>query len=175
MPLSTSVPGSAVAPELNERLLGAFERKTSLDLINRSERERSDKEIKKAQSVPQSLKAQSALAGKAVNAQGVLFGVVTNFEESSGSRYGADRLAAAGFKLWLIDPKTLELLWTASYENAEEPLSENLFRLGEKMKSGVGFRTADELMQLGFDAAADEIESLRHASPGTGNTADLEN
>ncbi len=162
MPLSGSAPGEPISPGLTELLMGSLERKTSLDLVNRSDRDRATNEIRKAQTLPQALKAQSALAGKALDAQGVLYGVITNYEESSGSRLGADRLASAGFKLWLIDPKTSQTLWTASYENAEEPLSENLFRLGEKMRSGVGFRTADELIQLGFDAAADELESLRH-------------
>ena len=149
--------------ELNQSLVQAVQRGTSLEITNVTRTEAMNNAVKGVAGSAVSMRERACQVGKAVQAQGVLFGVVTKYEESSGSRFGADKLARAGFRLWLVEPATNKLLWTASYENEEQPLSDNLLRLREKVRSGVGFRSATELAKFGFDSAAKDLQSRRES------------
>lgn len=164
-PLRGEEQANAMPPTVHESLVSSFERKTSLEILNRTQAAKAGDELAKLENKAQALRQSAAEFGKALGAQGVLFGIVTHYNPSSGSKFGADSLASTGFRLWLIEPRTLQTLWTASYENSEQPLSENLFRLGEKVKTGVGFRDADELLKIGFESAAEELEKTRTRAP----------
>lgn len=164
MPFTPSTLAADYPPTLDDDFLNALEQRTSLALLNHSERAKVEEALKASAGVGPTAAQRASAFGKNVGAQGVLYGTVTKYQQSSGSKYGAEQLAAAGFRLWLIDPTSGQVLWSASYDNTEQPLSENLFRLGEKMKSGVGFRSADELMRLGFSSVADELQRLRELS-----------
>ncbi|MFN8389163.1 MAG: hypothetical protein U0136_02595 [Bdellovibrionota bacterium] len=170
LPLAaTPTPGSAVeisTDSLDQAQLDSLQRHTSLGIVNLSHPNEAKAAFAKVQHSAVSIRDRAVAVGQALHVQGVLYGVVTRYEESTGSRYGAEKLAKAGFKLWLVDPQTNTLLWTASYENAEQPLSDNLFRLREKVNTGgVGFRSAMELAKLGFDSVAKELEAKRQAPP----------
>jgi len=162
LPLRGDEEASTMPANVHELLVSAFERKTSMEILNRTQAAKTADELSHAENKAQALRQTAADFGRAMGAQGVLFGIVTHYNLSSGSKFGADSLASTGFRLWLIDPRNSQTLWTASYENTEQPLSENLFRLGEKVKSGVGFRDADELLKTGFEAAAEELERSRN-------------
>src|SRR5690606_18309868 len=103
--------------------------------------------------------------GRALGAQGALFGVVNQYEESDGSRYGASRASAVSFKLWLLDLSTNQVVWQATYQNREQSLTENLFRVGQALKDGVGFKSSIQLAENGFRDAAEALEAVRAAAP----------
>lgn len=160
-PLYSEDSDKQLPQNVTEMLLAALEQKTSLEILNRSQGARLAQELRRVENKAQALRQTAAEFGKSVGAQGVLYGLVTHYNPSSGSKFGADSLASTGFRLWLIDPMNGRTLWTVTYQNTEQPLSENLFRLGEKMREGVGFRDADELLKSGFLQAAEELEGLR--------------
>ncbi len=169
--LPTAISQNPDAAVLNPKvfdtqLVQMLENRTSLEIINSREVARTNQaasELKTFNTPERNLtqKERARKFGSQLQAQGVLYGVITHFDQSTGSKFGAERPASVGFKLWLVDPVSGRDVWTAKYENSEQPISENLFRLGEKLKSGVGFRSAEELLGLGFSAAADELEKLR--------------
>jgi hypothetical protein len=77
-------------------------------------------------------------------ADAVLFGRVLVYQERVGGRWGATP-AAVGFEVKLVaaDGRTL---WVGNYYEKQKPLNEDL---GGVMQRGIGFVTADELVQYG--------------------------
>lgn len=149
---------------MQKQLLDAFQSTTSLELVNTgtgaekvSKLEQGSKKSAKA------LKMRAIEIGKAVDAQGVLYGVVNRYRHgiSSGGGY-----AAVSFKLWLIEPRSGDVLWSATFEHTEESLSENLLKIKDAMKKGFRFRSVEEISQFGFQEAAKELERLRVSSRG---------
>jgi hypothetical protein len=166
MPLETAV-GSRVPSDtlskLDEMLLDAFEVGTSLEILNTAQPEATQAALRasKKEGLPPISRAQAL--GESLAAQGTLFGVVSRFEDSDGSRFGASRPSSVGFKLWLFNIERREVVWSASYQNTEQSLSENLFRVKEVLKEGVGFRSSAQLARYGFTEAAKELERQRSA------------
>ena len=85
------------------------------------------------QEVARRLKADAALVGK-----------VLIYRERGGSKWGGDP-AAVGFEVQLVAPDGT-VLWSANYYEKQRPINEDLPSLFER---GIGFLTADELVEYG--------------------------
>ena len=99
--------------------------------------------------------------GKRLKVDAVIFGIIERYNEESGGRFGSNDPASVNFTLWLLNPQTNEVLWSATYEKRERPLSENLFRLPQEMKTGVGYESSAKLLKTGFAQAVAALERLR--------------
>ena len=86
--------------------------------------------------------------GSACHAQAVLYGMVT--------KYGKDKSAA--FTLWLYSFRHKAVVWSASYENSQPVLTDNLLSIGQKTFS---FRSSEENLFSGFSQVATELELKR--------------
>ena len=103
--------------------------------------------------------------GRISGADAVLVSELNRFVDSDGSRFGAANPSAVGFHLWLLDGRSGQLLWSASYDRQEESLSDNLYRLPEAVKGGLGFKSATAVARVGFNDAARELERARLTAP----------
>ncbi len=83
---------------------------------------------------------------KQMVADAVLFGQVLVYQERVGGRWGATG-ATVGFEVKLVaaDGRTL---WVGNYYERQKPLNEDF---GGFMQRGIGFVTADELVQYGAE------------------------
>lgn len=148
-----------------DTLVDTLDRETSLSVLNHSAPQRVEKETSSRHDTNAAdeggLRERAIRVAASLGAQGVLVGQIGRFDELEGSRFGGEQLAAVGFRLLLLDGKTGRTVWSASYDHSDEPLSNNLFRLGETLHRGVGFRPARELLQSGFRDAARSLQSNR--------------
>lgn len=104
---------------------------------------------------------RAAELGRKLGAQGVFCGVVNTFSQSDGAKYGANQPAAVSFRVWLVDPVSAGVLWTAAYQRTEHPLSENLLEISRALKQGIKYRSAPDLLREGFLDVAKALEALR--------------
>lgn len=145
------------AQKFTNELIRALELRSSLDLVEKAKVE----DVVKGSSVSLMSPAQARLIGERLGCQGVLYGRFSKFVDSEGSSLGADKNAAIGFRLWLVDVKSAEVLWTGSYDKTNKPLSANLFEVGERRKEKFRFPTAVELVEQGFLESAKSLQELR--------------
>ena len=154
---------SGVNPELgaqlDQALIRALQAYTGLKLVNIEDPQRFAASMKQLPAVSPLARAQAL--GIAVASQGVLTGEIRRFVESDGGKYGASNSSAVNFTLRLIEPRTGRTLWQASYDRADEPLTQNLFRLPEAVKQGVTFQSSTEMANEGFKEAAQALQKLR--------------
>jgi curli biogenesis system outer membrane secretion channel CsgG len=81
-------------------------------------------------------------------ADAVVIGDVTRWEERKGEAYGAMKAAAVGFRVTLQgeDGRTL---WSAEFDERQQPLGENVLRAGQYPGGGSRWLTAEELARWG--------------------------
>lgn len=149
------------AEKISSSVVQAFQIWTSLELINEKSPAETAAAINKAGALPAPLFTKAATLGSMVGAQGALCGTLNVFQASDGTAYGANRPAHVQFKLWLLEVESGKVLWSATFDKSDAQLSENLFRLGEAVKSGVRYRGAEQLLQDGLKLAATDLEALR--------------
>lgn len=82
--------------------------------------------------------------------------LVYRFEERKGSNIAVDRPASVGFHAHLH--KGNSLLKTVSFDETQQPLSENVLRLGAFLKRGAKWITVDELAQEGIEKVVEELQ-----------------
>lgn len=81
-------------------------------------------------------------------ADAVVLGDVTRWEERRGEAYGAMKAAAVGFRVTLqgADGRTL---WSAEFDERQQPLGDNVLRAGQYPGGGSRWLTAEELARWG--------------------------
>lgn len=90
-------------------------------------------------------------AGKQVGADAVLIGHIFRFIERKGNRASVESPASVAFDLHLIRVDSGAIIWTANFDHTQRPLSENLLELGNFIKRGASWITAEELAQGGLE------------------------
>lgn len=160
-----NVPGldAAIVEDLNASLLSAFDSGTGIEVLNVSRAEETRAAIASVRklALPNLVRARSL--GEKLKAQGVLVGEIARYVDSDGSKMGANQFASVHFTLWLVEPRTKGILWTANYDRSDKPLSENILRAPEFFSHG-GLANARQLMQTGLQQAARSLEELRNAA-----------
>lgn len=82
--------------------------------------------------------------------------LVYRFEERRGSNIAVDKPASVGFHAHLY--KGNALVKTVIFDETQQPLSENVFRLGTFLKRGGKWITVDKLAQEGIEKVVDDLE-----------------
>ncbi|MCP9440318.1 MAG: hypothetical protein NNA20_09300 [Nitrospira sp.] len=96
--------------------------------------------------------AAAAVARK-LNADAVMIGLVSMYQERVGSRLGANPAASVGFEVKVVAADG-RVLWEGNYYERQRPLTEDV--LGFVQRFGM-FVTADELAEYGVDALLKEF------------------
>lgn len=109
--------------------------------------------------VPRSgeLVTRAIALGKAVGADSVLCGTVSRFVERVGGEYGARHPAAVAFTLQLVSVSSGKILWNASFDQQQQPLSENLLNWWQFWRGGPKWFTAQEFARVGIEHLLDDL------------------
>ena len=82
---------------------------------------------------------------------------VIDARERKGGAWGADEPARISLQVEIVRAADQRILWASSYREAEEPLSDNLFRI----KKAQRFHTLHELFVQGVQEVLADFESAR--------------
>jgi TolB-like protein len=83
--------------------------------------------------------------GRALHADAVLGGFLYRFQDRVGSEYSVDSPASVAFDIHLIRVKDGRVLWGGHFDETQQPLSDNLFRLGAFLHRKARWVTAKEM------------------------------
>lgn len=127
----------------------------------------SDREMNEVKSmVPLGSKAERAKKlGELVFADAVIFCRVYRYRERVGGKLGAKSPASVAFVLDLWDAKEGDLLWTARFDETQQPLSKNLFTFADFTERGAKWLKAEELAVEGFKKAIHQLHKILYSQP----------
>lgn len=103
------------------------------------------------------LQSRARALGKAVSADGVLFGTVSRYVERVGSEYGAREPAAVSFSLQLIAVTSGEIVWKDAFDQTQQPLSSNLLNWWQFWRGGPRWFSAPEFTRLGVERVLEDL------------------
>ncbi|MFQ5667794.1 MAG: hypothetical protein ACE5I7_15385 [Candidatus Binatia bacterium] len=103
------------------------------------------------------LSARARALGKAVGADGVLFGTVFRYVERKGDKYGVQHPASVGFTLQLISVASGKILWTGTFDQEQQALSANLFNWWQFWHGGPKWFRAWEFARLGVERLLNDL------------------
>jgi TolB-like protein len=98
--------------------------------------------------------------GEMVYADAVIVCRVRRFRERVGDEWGAKSPASVAFVLELVDVRRGDVVWSASFDETQKSLSENIFAIGEISARGVRWLTAEQLAQEGVKKAVAQLHQL---------------
>jgi len=83
--------------------------------------------------------------GHALDADAVMAGYIFRFRERIGTRYSVDLPASVAYDIHLVSVADGRLLWSGHFDETQQPLSENLFKLGSFLRRKARWITANEM------------------------------
>ena len=89
--------------------------------------------------------------GRALNADAIFAGYIYRFRERVGNEYSVDLPASVAFDLHLIRVEDGRVLWSAHFDETQQPLSDDLFRLGLFLKRKAKWITAKDMAISGLE------------------------
>ncbi|MEY4701295.1 MAG: hypothetical protein RL326_1482 [Pseudomonadota bacterium] len=99
----------------------------------------------------------------AAKADGLLRTEIVQFQDRQGSAIGGEP-ATVSFRMSVVSSPGKEPVWDAQYFYRQEPLSDNLLKLGDRLGSagsGAGWVSGHELLQRGISAAIEDFNRRR--------------
>ena len=81
----------------------------------------------------------------------VLLGFVYRFRERVGKGFSAESPASVAFDLYLIRVRDGRTVWSASFDETQQSLDQNLFQLGTFLSRGGRWITAEDMATTGLD------------------------
>lgn len=85
----------------------------------------------------------------------LLTGQVSRYRDRRGEELGASSPASVGFSVTLYDAPAATRLWSAGFDETQEPLTTNLFNMGRYPGGGSRWLSAEELSRWGADGVAE--------------------
>jgi len=92
------------------------------------------------------------LVGARIGCNAVLEAAVSRFDEREGGKYSVEKPAAVTFDFRLFAVDSGAVLWSATFDEAQEALTENLYQLKKAKSRGFSWVTAEGLMLEGVRA-----------------------
>ena len=99
--------------------------------------------------------------GSQVKADYILWGDLYHYQERKGTSYGVERPASVAFDLHLLRVKDGVLVWKAQFFKTQKALSENLFEMGDFIKSKGRWVTVEELTRQGLEEDLKDFPSAQ--------------
>jgi len=103
------------------------------------------------------LESNAIALGKAVSADGVIYGRVIKYRERVGADYAASSPAAVAFNLHLIAVNQGVVLWSAQFDKEQQSLTDNVFDIYNFVKNQARWLMANEIAQQGVDVAVNSL------------------
>lgn len=91
-----------------------------------------------------------AALGRKLKVDGVMVGYVYRFQDREGGRLAVSRAASVAFDLAVVRSSDGAVVWKNSFDQTQQPLSDNLMRLGDYARHGIHWLTADEFGRFGL-------------------------
>jgi TolB-like protein len=98
--------------------------------------------------------------GEMVYADAVMIGRVRRYRERVGDEWGAKSPASVAFVLDLVDVRRGDVIWSASFDETQKSLSENIFAIGDIGARGIRWLNAEQLAQEGVKKAIAQLHQL---------------
>jgi hypothetical protein len=89
--------------------------------------------------------------GRRLSADFILAGYLYRFRQRVGNQLGVERPASVAFDVVMIHVADGRIVWTGHMDEKQEPLSEDLFKLGKFIQRKGKWVTADEMAELGME------------------------
>jgi len=109
------------------------------------------------------LDAQSAREISARRADGILKTEIVQYQDRQGSAIGGEP-ATVSLRMSVVSSSDNFVVWDAQYFYRQEPLTDNLLKLGDRLGtsgSGAGWISGPGLLQRGFTAALEDFNRRR--------------
>ena len=102
-----------------------------------------------------------AALGKKMNCDGVLITTIRRYVQRDGTELSVDTPASADFNMVLRHAPTGAVLWTADFQETQEPLLSNIFSYNKMQKRGFHWVTAEALLEQGLKQRLDDCPYLK--------------
>lgn len=89
--------------------------------------------------------------GRALNAEGVMVGYVYQFRDRQGADYSVAQPASVVFHMDMIHVKKGRIVWSEHFNETQQALSEDLFKLGTFIKRKGRWISVDDLAAEGLE------------------------
>jgi len=103
--------------------------------------------------------------GEMVYADAVLTSRVQRYRERVGDEWGAKSPASVAFVLDLVDVRRGDVIWSATFDETQKSLSENILAFGNISERGVRWLSADQLAQDGVKKAVGQLHQIIARGP----------
>jgi len=149
-----------IGPVILKRLL--YPKMEALNLFEVTPPEKVDEVLspRRRQEMELSPLASSIRFGREMNVRFLLVGFLFRFEEREGSSLGVEKPASVGFDLHLIRMRDGKLVWEAKFDETQQPLSENILKIGAFLRRKASWLTAEELASVGMDEILSRFPGL---------------
>ena len=105
--------------------------------------------------------------GQALDA--VVTGVITRYNDRNGTALSTERPTSVSFDVYLISVEDGKVLWNATFDETQGPLSDNLLMIGRYFKGGGVWQTNDALARNGMNRLVETFPGIstesREGSP----------
>lgn len=95
--------------------------------------------------------ASARKTGETFDVDGVVLGWVFRYEERIGNAISVERPASVSFVIHLVDVKKGPVRWSGRFQETQQPLSENILKLGSFLRRGGVWLTVKNLASVGMD------------------------
>lgn len=92
------------------------------------------------------------MAGERIGCNTVLETVVSRFDERVGGKYSVEKPAAVAFDFRLFAIASGAVLWSATFDETQKPVTENIYEWKKAKTRGFSWVSAEGLMQEGVRA-----------------------
>ncbi len=107
------------------------------------------------------LRPPEGAAGEEAQAlDAVVTGVITRYANRDGTPLAADAPASVSFDVYLISIEDGKVLWSATFDETQEFLNENLLLIGRFIKGGGVWQSHDTLARIGMSRVLDTFPGL---------------
>ena len=130
-------------------------RNPKVRLINSAQMSQAVKEVSGG------LSGTIAALGEKMNCDGVLITTIRRYVQRDGTQLAVDTPASADFMMVLRHAPTGTMLWTADFQETQEPLLSNIFSYNKMQKRGFHWVTAEELLEQGIKLRLDDCPYLK--------------
>jgi len=88
--------------------------------------------------------------GKALGVKYIVTGNVWRYKNRTGEAFASSQPSSVAFAVYLINIEDNALIWTQTYDEYQQSLSENLLNAVDFFKQGAKWLTADEFAEYGL-------------------------
>ena len=103
--------------------------------------------------------------GAVLGVEGVVLGWGFRYEERIGNSVSVERPASVSFVVHLVNVEDGSIRWTGRFQETQQPLSENILKLGSFLRRGGLWLKVENLASVGMDEILVSFPAIRAVEP----------